>query len=83
MQQKTAIMLRIRQKPLMAFMAALVCLSLGACSAAPELPYPKFSSVKRVTKKLLTSEEKNAAIEQMSLEQKQHRQQAEQELQKR
>lgn len=67
----------------MAVAMAAALAGLGGCSVAPTLPYPKFSSVKRITKKLLTNEEKDAAIQDLTLEQKQHREQAERELEKR
>jgi hypothetical protein len=51
-------------------------LALTGCSTAQQIPYPKFSSVKRVTKKLLTNEEKEAAIQQMTLERSKQREQA-------
>lgn len=55
----------------------------GGCSAAEVIPYPKLSSVKRIKDKLLSKDEQNAAIRDLALEQKQHRAEAEREIEKR
>lgn len=64
---------RHRTRSLIALGLAATMLALSGCSAAQQIPYPKFSGVKRVTKKLLTREEKEAAIEEMTLERNKQR----------
>lgn len=69
-------MLRHRTRPLIALGLAAAMLALTGCSTAQQLPYPKFSSVKRVTKKILTREEKDAAVQEMTLERTKQQKQA-------
>lgn len=65
-----------RARPLIAVALASAALALAGCGAAERIPYPKFSSVSKVTKKLLTREEKDAAIEEMTLERNRQREEA-------
>lgn len=55
----------------------------GGCASTESLTTPKFSSVKRITKRILTGKEKDKTIEDMSVEQKTHREEAEREIEKR
>ena len=55
----------------------------GGCSVTETIPYPKLSSVKKIKQKLLSKDEQDAAIRDMSLEQKSHREAAEREIEKR
>lgn len=68
-------------------LAGAVCLAaavaLSGCAATDAIPVPKFSSVKRITKKLLTREEKEAEIRELTMDQRQRREKAEEQLEKR
>lgn len=55
----------------------------GGCAATDAIPYPKLGSIKKVTKRLLSREEKEEAIRELSLQQQSHRSRAEQEIEKR
>ncbi|MDH3579557.1 MAG: hypothetical protein OEM91_02895 [Hyphomicrobiales bacterium] len=55
----------------------------GGCSVTESIPYPKLSSVKKIKQKLLSKDEQDAAIRDMSLEQQSHRKAAEREIEKR
>lgn len=55
----------------------------GGCAATDAIPYPKLGSIKKVTKSLLSREEKEEAIRELSVEQQNHRARAEQEIEKR
>jgi hypothetical protein len=72
-----------RPGPALAFVLAAGFATATAGCGAETIPYPQLSSVKKMTSKLLTREEKDAAIQDLSLEQKRHRSQAEQQLEKR
>ena len=58
---------------------ALVCLiALSGCgeTAGLEIPYPKLATVQKIKAKLLSKEEQEAAIQDLSLEQENHRDKA-------
>ena len=55
----------------------------GGCAATDAIPYPKLGTIKKVTKRLLSREEKEEAIRELSVEQQNHRSKAERELEDR
>lgn len=63
-------------------LGAVIALT-GGCSVTESIPYPKLSSVKKIKQKLLSKDEQDAAIRDMSLEQESHRKDAEREIEKR
>lgn len=71
-------------KPARIAAAFAISFAVAGCGATETaIPYPKISSVKRITKKILSREEQDKAIEDMTLEQKSHRAEAEHEIEKR
>lgn len=66
------------KKPVRIIGLGTALLALAGCSAAESIPYPKFSSVKRITKRVLTREEKDEAIRELTAEQQRHQKQAKQ-----
>ncbi|GAB4238708.1 MAG: hypothetical protein Kow0032_25330 [Methyloligellaceae bacterium] len=55
----------------------------GGCAAVESVPYPKLGAIKRVKERLLSNEEKEREIRELTLEQKRHREEAEKQLEKR
>jgi len=55
--------------------ASVVAPLLGGCSGL-ELPYPKASDIKRITQSVLSPDEQNAAIKELTDEQERHREAA-------
>ena len=55
----------------------------AGCAATDAIPYPKLGGIKKITKKLLSREEKEEAIRELSMEQESHRSKAEREIEKR
>ncbi len=71
------------KKPAMILGLCAALTALAGCAATEAIPFPKLSSVKRITKRVLTREEKDDAIRDLTIEQKKHREEAERELEKR
>jgi len=68
-------MVRVLQKTFGIAIASMVVVSFAGCADTTglELPYPKLAAVKRIKDKLLTKDEQDAAIQDLSLEQENHR----------
>jgi len=65
-----------------ALLAAFVAVAAG-CSAAEVIPYPNLGTIKRMKERLLSKEEKEEEIRELTFEQKHHQAEAERELEKR
>lgn len=66
------------KKPALVVGLGAALLAMAGCSATESVPFPKLSSVKRITKRVLTREEKDEAIRDLTAEQERHQKQAEQ-----
>ena len=68
-------------------LAAAIVLSLGACAGTGDdgigLPYPKLGAIKRIKDKLLSKDEQNEAIRDLSEEQASQRDSAISDIEKR
>ncbi len=78
-------MLRRWKKQVGIVVASLLVLSMTGCaeSGGSEIPYPNLTDIKRIKDKLLTKEEQDTAIEDLSFEQINHRGQAIADIEKR
>lgn len=75
--------IRVGSKIIVAACLAALCAGISACSVAESIPYPRLATVGKLKDKVLSNEEQEAAIKDLSMEQKDHQSAAIKEIEKR
>ena len=74
---------RAMRKAAAVLAAGLLAAALSGCADSAPLPYPKIEDIERITRKVLTPEEREKAIRDLSMAQKTHKSTAISEIEKR